>query len=204
MTKIKMNKKAVLIIKQKTKLMKAFEKETGVDCRKSNGEFTKIYLYWKKLRRTGNPFFKLSSEKDKKPTIKGMKKIISDILKKNRETLADLKKKGYMKVKNTPYMDLNVDYLGKLDGYDHFSVAHNFVQNGDLMADPDMEFIDSGQKWIPISWQLDSVGLYHTARSFRGGRWLVDTDRQRELKTFANKWATRLRKQGFIKGKVSH
>ena len=32
-------------------------------------------------------------------------------------------------------MDLNVDVLSK----NRFSLAHNYIQNGDVMSDPDME-----------------------------------------------------------------
>jgi hypothetical protein len=41
----------------------------------------------------------------------------------------------YMKFKSYGLMDLNVDRLAP----DRIALAHNGIQNGDLMADPDVE-----------------------------------------------------------------
>jgi hypothetical protein len=55
-------------------------------------------------------------------------------------TAGDINFSGnHVKVKNDPYMDLNIDVLYVKDDQIVISMAHNFVQNGDLMADPDME-----------------------------------------------------------------
>ncbi len=48
----------------------------------------------------------------------------------------------YLKLKSGGFMDLNIDFLYDEDGKYTISMAHNYVQNGDVMADPDMEIIN--------------------------------------------------------------
>ena len=65
-------------------------------------------------------------------------------------------------------MDLNYDHLGcrKLDLGDYVSydiaLAHNYIQNGDVMADPDMEIrIYPEIKYAEaLTYQLDGLGIF--------------------------------------------
>jgi hypothetical protein len=41
----------------------------------------------------------------------------------------------FLKLQAAGFMDLNVDVLSK----NRLSLAHNYIQNGDVMSDPDME-----------------------------------------------------------------
>jgi len=48
---------------------------------------------------------------------------------------------GHQKIENKPYMPLSMDVLADTEYGRVISIAHNYVQNGDLMADPDMQFL---------------------------------------------------------------
>ena len=47
--------------------------------------------------------------------------------------------KEYKKMQSKNFMDLNMDVLSISNTETIISMAHNFIQEGDVMADPDME-----------------------------------------------------------------
>lgn len=63
----------------------------------------------------------------------------------------------YAKINNNPaYMPVIVEKVGHLHGYGEIiSIAHYGQQNGDPMADPDMEFVIIGGDYYPISYRND-------------------------------------------------
>ena len=128
------------------------------------------------------------------------KKTILEILQANSLTFDDLKKIGAIKIKNDGYLDLNIDYLGTYHQYDRYAVAHNFIQNSDLMADPDMEFLDIQGAFVPISYQLDSLGVYHRAVTENNGTLQWNRKMYKDLLNFIKMWANNLKIQGFKKG----
>jgi hypothetical protein len=121
-------------------------------------------------------------------------KIISDIL----SLFPD--KQG-IRIKSEGFMDLVVERLGtgprKLP---LVSVAHYYVQNGDMMRDPEMTFEVDGANFWPVSFQQDSLGLYQEA-CFVGesGATLVRPRLLKDLQKFARSWNMNLRAQGFLK-----
>ena len=66
----------------------------------------------------------------------------------------------YMKFKSEGLMDLNVDNLL----YNRIALAHNGIQNGDVMADPDVELMiyPEKQEAEALSFQNDYLGIYQT------------------------------------------
>ena len=98
-------------------------------------------------------------------------------------------------------MDLNYDRLGcrKLDlgnyvSYD-IALAHNYIQNGDVMADPDMEIriyheINYAEA---LSYQLDGLGIYQVVYPEPGK---VYPKLKRELNQFLNQWLKNCIDQG--------
>lgn len=141
-----------------------------------------------------------------------MRKVIENLLTENKMTFRDLKKVGAIKIKNEPYMDLNIDYLGKSCGMDEYAVAHNFIQQGDVMSDPDMNFFHFGasrddhfNEFYPSSYQSSPLGLYERTVECRDGKIVkpLGQKRARDLIKFAEIWATNLRRQGFIKGECT-
>ena len=98
-------------------------------------------------------------------------------------------------------MPLSIDYLGTGPrGLPMIAVAHNFVQNGDVMADPDMQFeIDPEGGYHPVNCTQSPTGSYHEA-VFIGddGKVYVRPGVVRDLKAFARIWDRNLGSQGFL------
>ena len=98
-------------------------------------------------------------------------------------------------------MDLNYDHLGcrKLDlgnyvSYD-IALAHNYIQNGDVMADPDMEIrIYPEIKYAEaLTYQLDGLGIFQCVYPEPGK---VCPRIKRELNQFLNQWLKNCIDQG--------
>lgn len=105
--------------------------------------------------------------------------------------------KEHIKIENKPYMDLSVDHLtSEYPGALRISIAHNFIQNGDIMADPDMEIlIHTEMKMVEaLTYQLDSLGIYQVVYPEPGK---VYPKRKKELNKFLNSWLSNLIAQGF-------
>jgi hypothetical protein len=67
------------------------------------------------------------------------------------------------------------------------SVAHYYEQNGDLIADPDVEFVITVQGWAPTA-----------IRSYFGDRSYVNNPRgQADLAAFCETWAANIEAQGY-------
>ena len=80
---------------------------------------------------------------------------------KRLEKLGILAVKTHAKFKASPYMDLSVERLyTNPDGSYVIAMAHYGVQNGDLMADPDMEIrvIPDMKMAEALTWRNDYVG----------------------------------------------
>ncbi len=99
--------------------------------------------------------------------------------------------KDYMKLKSGAYMDLNIDKLGT----DRIAMAHNFIQNGDVMADPDMEIrIDIKNKTAEaLTYQLDSLGVFQVVYPEPGK---INVRAKKELNSFLLQWLKNLEHQG--------
>jgi len=77
------------------------------------------------------------------------------------------------------------------------TVTHYREENGDLIADPDMEFlIGPDKEWYPVALQLWN-GSYYRARWTEDGREYVNPKQIREQLSFARMWANNLRDQGW-------
>lgn len=122
--------------------------------------------------------------------------------------LDELGDRDYVKFKSQKkgYMALNVDNLGNLtlDGEAHklISMSHNRKQNGDLMADPDMQFAISQQGVvIPITFQNDFTGSYDIAIT-NGNQ--INERKAEKLAEFTNIWLNNLNaQQGILEHKYT-
>lgn len=103
----------------------------------------------------------------------------------------------YKKFKSEGFMDLSIDVLNDSNGFKTIAMAHNFIQNGDVMADPDMEVkIHKEMKMAEaLTYQLDSLGIYQKVYSDDGTK--VNPKLKRDLNKFLNQWLTNLKNQGF-------
>ena len=86
----------------------------------------------------------------------------------------------YMKYGTPNYMDLNIEIIGD----DRLAMAHNYVLNGDVMADPDIEFtVDKKNRMLyPQTYQQDSLQYFERVDG--------DSARARELNHFMHEWLT--------------
>jgi len=96
------------------------------------------------------------------------------------------------------FMDLSVERLG----HNLFSFSHYGLQNGDLMADPDMEFFrpepgTSPNVWLPITYRNDYMRKFDRAVvDWQNGEPLRYHRRlQASLAKFANTWAENIQFQ---------
>lgn len=77
------------------------------------------------------------------------------------------------------------------------TITHYRSENGDLIADPDMEFVlGADGEWYPVALQLWN-GSYYRARWSEDGKEFVNPKQIREQVSFARMWARNLREQGW-------
>ena len=109
-----------------------------------------------------------------------------------------LKFDEYLKLKSGIFMDLNVDHLSHKDDENSIviSIAHNYIQDGDVMADPDMEvkIIPSMKMVEALTFQQDSTGTYQKVY-LEDGRFYPAL--KKDLNDFLNHWLKNLIQQGF-------
>ena len=126
-----------------------------------------------------------------------MKSAIEKILTAHRQFTAFSESEDYaVKITSEGFMPLSIEKHGK-----QITVTHYFEQNGDLVPDPDMEFVDfGGEDWLPVAIQ-HSTGLYcKAAEQAASGNWLISQRAMCDLKSFARIWARNLMVQGFAGG----
>lgn len=104
-----------------------------------------------------------------------------------RTIIALLGSRDYVKIDNAPgtYTPVSVDRLGA----NRFSVAHNTILNGDVMADPDIVFERRGLEFYAVECTQSYVGSYTD-----GTR---DTRAQRSITDLANILLVNIREQQF-------
>ena len=56
------------------------------------------------------------------------------------------------------FMPVSIEKLHHIPTFDnHIAVSHTYVENGDLMRDPEMEFVNKEGKFHPISFRQDNM-----------------------------------------------
>lgn len=117
---------------------------------------------------------------------------------------ADLSQPGSsLTLDNEPYMRLSINRIST----NVISVAHTYVQHGDLMSDPEMRFWtlndDEFGYWYPIDYTQHGLGIYQEAVIFEDGKPTgFNKKLQAQLCSFANQWARNLKHQGFAEAPV--
>lgn len=108
----------------------------------------------------------------------------------------DLSVGGHWKINNAPglFMAVSVDRLTER----HYSVAHYYEQNSDLMADPDMTFYRTpeGEFWA-CTFQQDNLAFYQIGLEISedGVIETEDAEAQAEQADFANGWMANIADQ---------
>jgi hypothetical protein len=103
----------------------------------------------------------------------------------------------YLKIENTPYMALNLDRLpSEKEGTVRISMAHNYIQEGDVMADPDMEIriYPELKAAEALTYQQDGLGIYQRVYPEPG---MVSIRLKKDLNIFLNRWLSNQIQQGF-------
>lgn len=99
----------------------------------------------------------------------------------------------HRKIDNHPgtYMAVVVEKIGPC----RYSVAHYYEQNGDLVADPDVEFVRQNVGWYPVA-ITQWCGYRRVAETNEDGR-IVSYNRRgyRDLRSFAGTFLTNIRAQ---------
>lgn len=115
----------------------------------------------------------------------------------------DALKRQHIRLENRGYMPLVIECVGEGPrDLPLISVAHTYVQNGDVMYDPEMTFeVDPGHpgEWGPITYRQDNLGFHQVAVwRTEQGQVMLRPALVRELKSFARMWNKNLRDQGFL------
>ena len=97
------------------------------------------------------------------------------------------------------FIPLSIDLIGK----NRFSIAHNFEQNGDLMADPDMEFVFDNEAGTlsARTYQQDGLGMYQSVEGGKGE--VVNQTLAKQLDSFARQWFANIKAQDYQKERMT-
>lgn len=120
-------------------------------------------------------------------------KIIEKILEKHGK-LEEFKENQdgfHLRIENKPYMPLVIERHGEM-----ICVTHYLEQNGDLIADPDVEL--HYPSWFPTG--ITQMGFGYRAKHFmRNGKQMVDLSFHNQVSRFLDIWAKNLEHQGWAK-----
>lgn len=105
--------------------------------------------------------------------------------------------RAYVKVSREGYMPLSIEKFGS-----SISITHYFEQNGDLVPDPDMEFLLTGDGWYPLAIQHSTGHYRRCVHEDERGNVFVDIRERQDQKHFSDLWARNLLAQGFDKGAI--
>ena len=107
-----------------------------------------------------------------------------------------------IKVLNEPYTPLNIEVIGhtQMEKRPVVAVSHSYVQNGDVMFDPEITFaVGADDSWSPRSFRQDGLGINQEVERTDESGLVVRNERMaRDLAAFARTWDRNLREQGFL------
>ena len=107
----------------------------------------------------------------------------------------------YVKINNSSYSPVSVEKLMDIPTFDtHFVISHTIVLNGDLMRDPEMEFVTRNGKYYPITYRQDYLGIMQEALIYTNDGTPIKyrPDLMRDLAEFANEWMLNIEQQQHI------
>ncbi len=107
----------------------------------------------------------------------------------------------YAKINNSNYLPVSVEKLMDIPTFDtHFVISHTTVLNGDLMRDPEMEFVTRNGKYYPITYRQDYLGIMQEALIYTNNGTPIKyrPDLMRDLAEFANEWMLNIEQQQHI------
>lgn len=109
--------------------------------------------------------------------------------------------KSYKRFTALGFMPLVIERLTTKDddGCYIFSISHYYVQNGDLMADPDMTVkVNPEHKTVEaLTYQQDAFGIYQEVYFIQSGKTYVRPKLRQELNAFLEHWLVNIKNQGY-------
>jgi len=135
-----------------------------------------------------------------------MKKINDEAGKVLQKLSEGLKVGGSRVIDNSKgtFMPVHVEVIGKVDNVAGtgrmIAVAHYYEQNGDLVTDPEMVFVESvGMKgniaYYPVSFEMGGMKFERSAIIEDGKLTKVNPVLNREHAVFAGKWMKNIKSQ---------
>jgi len=123
--------------------------------------------------------------------------IIYDRLQPIMDKLGD---DDYVKLESDGFMPLSIDRLWTdEDGAVRISMAHNYIQNGDVMADPDMEIMVYPDRQMAEAMTFQMPNIFQQVYMVNdAGQKMVDLKAKRELNNFLKMWLRNIKRQGFL------
>jgi hypothetical protein len=79
-------------------------------------------------------------------------------------------------------------------------VGHYFIQNGDVMVDPEIVF--DYATWTPLELTQHPMGVYRSKFHYRDGVQYVDTRFDAAVRPLVQLWATNLENQGWTSADI--
>ncbi len=128
------------------------------------------------------------------PINQGAKKILLKILSVMEENSTT-----YRKFNNGgSFMPLSVEIIGQTKMGKEISLAHYYEQNGDLMADPEMIFLEKNGEFYPAYYKQDGLGLEKYSIKYDQEK-MIGFNRalQKDHTQFANMWLKNIKEQQF-------
>jgi hypothetical protein len=127
--------------------------------------------------------------------MKALNKRATEIFNKLTEGLT--KVGDHCKIDNAAgsFMPVSIDVLEVSQEMMRISLAHNYIQEGDVMADPDVEFAILPTGIFPLTFQQDNLGLYRRWAWQEDGKWFYHPRGQADLTSFCNSWLRNIREQ---------
>ncbi len=112
---------------------------------------------------------------------------------------------GINKINNSEnFMPVHVEKLRESESFNLYYVAHYYEQNGDLMADPEIQFIQSKSNpdmIFPVQYRMDGLGIDRDLAILKED---LSVDKyfpnlQHDTATFCTQWMRNIKNQQVLK-----
>lgn len=115
--------------------------------------------------------------------------------------LSELSYEDEILIKSGAFEDLSIDLLWVGNGYMEIAMDQHYIQNGDLMFDPEMRLrVYPDRKIVEaLTYRQDGLGIYQEVYQFDddGNATYVNPTLKKQLNAFLGTWLTQLINNGF-------
>lgn len=123
-----------------------------------------------------------------------MKAIITKLAEQHGVDLTQIG--AYLRLELRGYMPLNIETIGPAT----IAISHSYIQEGDVMRDPEMVFRVVCDGWLAINYRQDNLGLDQDAVVMNEDGEITGfrPRLQASQASFAGTWARNLKEQGWL------